>query len=304
MKNEFVFLRRIAVLLALFAFVFHTFSYAQNDHSPSSLLWKISGKGLKKPSYLYGTYHLVPSGYLPADGKVLQAFQESKGVIVEVELDSMVMQKAAMMAYMPDHKFSELVAQADYGLVAEEIKATSGYDLQMFEQVKPITLSLMLSANYSMEAAPWLKEYEGAPLDGFFVEEGRKLGKNILTLESVEEQMKLLYQTDSPEKQAQELVQMVREKEEMRRLSADVVNNWRSENIDQMAAVSASMMDSFGGQEALLTDRNARWMDILPKQFKKGSQFVAVGALHLTGDDGLINLLRAKGYTVEAVTGK
>ena len=116
--------------------------------------------------------------------------------------------------------------------------------------------------------------------------------------------MKLLYQTDSPEKQAKELVEMVRKKEEMQRLSADIINNWRSENIDQMAAVSAAMMDSFGGQEVMLTDRNARWMEVLPKQFKKGSQFVAVGALHLTGDDGLIHLLRAKGYTVEAVTGK
>ncbi len=304
MKNYFAFLRRTAVLVALFAFVFHTCSYAQVTHSPTSLLWKVSGKGLKKASYLYGTYHLVPSGYLPAEGKVLKAFHESQGVIVEVELDSSMMQKAAMMAYMPDHKFSELVAQADYGLVADEVKLTSGYDLQMFEQVKPITLSLMLSASYSMEAAPWLKELEGTPLDGYFVAEGRKLGKNILTLESIEEQMKLLYQTDSPEKQAKELVEMVRKKEEMQRLSADIINNWRSENIDQMAAVSTSMMDSFGGQEALLTDRNARWMEVLPKQFKKGSQFVAVGALHLTGDDGLIHLLRAKGYTVEAVAGK
>ena len=304
MKNYFAFLRRTAVLLALFALAFHTSSYAQDDFAPSSLLWKVTGKGLKKPSYLYGTYHLVPSGYLPADGKVMQAFESSTGVIVEVELDSTMLQKVAMMAYMPDHKFSGLVAQGDYGLVAEEVKSTSGYDLQMFEQVKPITLSLMLSASYSMEAAPWLKEVEGTPLDGFFVEEGRKSGKNILTLESVDEQMKLLYYTDSPEKQAKDLVQMVREKEAMRRLSADVVNHWRNENIDQMAAVSAAMMDTFGGQEALLTDRNARWMEVLPKQFKKGPQFVAVGALHLTGDDGLIHLLRAKGYTVEAVTGK
>ncbi len=304
MKNHFAFLRRAAVLVALFAFIFHSVSYAQSDNSPTSLLWKVSGKGLKKSSYLYGTYHLVPSGFLPAEGKVMQAFQSSSGVIVEVELDSSMMQKAAMMAYMPNHKLSELMAETDYGLLADELKTTSGYDVKMFEQVLPITLSLMLSMSYSMEAAPWLKELDGTPLDGYFVAEGRKSGKNILSLESVDEQMKLLYQTDSPEKQAKELAQMVREKEDMRRLSADVINNWRSENIDEMAAVSASMMDSFGGQEAMLTDRNARWMDVLPKQFKKGSQFVAVGALHLTGDDGLIHLLRAKGYTVEAVTGK
>jgi uncharacterized protein len=304
MKNNFALLRRAAVLLALFAFIFHNFSYAQQDNGSSSLLWKVSGKGLKKPSYLYGTYHLVPSGYLPAAGKVMQAFQASSGVIVEIEMDSTSMQKAAMMAYMPSHKLSALISDADYGLLAEELKAQSGYDLQMFEQVQPITLSLMLGMSYSQNAAPWLKEYAGEPLDAFFANEGRKLGKNILALESVEEQMQLLYQTDSPEKQATELVKMVREKDRMQRGSADVVNSWQRENLDAMAAVSATMIEEFGGQEAMLTNRNARWMEVLPKQFKKGSQFVAVGALHLTGDDGLIHLLRAKGYTVEAVTGK
>ena len=64
------------------------------------------------------------------------------------------------------------------------------------------------------------------------------------------------------------------------------------------------MMDSYGSTEVLLRDRNARWMDILPKAMKKGTQFIAVGALHLTGDDGMIHLLRDKGYTLTPVPGK
>lgn len=304
MKTQFAILRRVAVLCTLFLIISRAAAPAQTTASPTSLLWKVSGKGLKKPSYLYGTFHLVPSGYLPAQGKVMQAFQASTGVIVEVELDSTSMQKAAMVAMMPNHQLSTLIPETDYQLVAEELQAGSGYDLKMFEQVKPVTISLMLSMGYSLSAAPWLKEHDGAPLDAFFVEEGRKQGKNILALETVDEQMKLLYLTDSPEKQAKELVQIVREKEEVQRLSAAIAENWRNENIDQMAAVSLEMMDSFGGQDALLTDRNARWMEVLPKQFKKGTQFVAVGSLHLTGEDGLIQLLRAKGYTVEPVPGK
>lgn len=304
MKTRFALLRRIAALWTVLFLLYQGAAPAQVTTSPTSLLWKVSGKGLKHPSYLYGTYHLVPSGYLPSQGKVMQAFQGSSGVIVEVELDSTSMQKAAMVAMMPNHKLSALLPEADYALVAKELEAGSGYDLKMFEQVKPVTLSLMLSMGYSQSGAPWLKEYAGSPLDAFFVEEGRKLGKNILTLETVDEQMKLLYLTDSPEKQARELALMVREKAEVQRLSAAIAENWRTENIDQMAEISWKMMDTFGGQKALLTDRNAKWMEVLPKQFKKGSQFVAVGTLHLTGEDGLIHQLRARGYTVEPVTGK
>ena len=304
MKKIWTPLRRIAVLLTFIAFIFSSVLMAQAPAAPTSLLWKVSGKGLKQPSYLYGTYHLVPSGYLPADGKVLQAFQASKGVIVEIDADSTAMQQAGMQAFMPNNKLSELIAAQDYGLVSDELKATIGYDLKLFEQVKPITVSLMLSVTYGQEAAPWLKDYQGLPLDAYFVAEGKRTRKNILALESVEEQMQLLYQNETLEKQASDLVKIVREKDAMRQLSADIINNWKSENIDQMAAVSVAMMDEFGGQDDLLDNRNMRWMDILPKQFKKGSQFMAVGALHLVGDKGIINLLREKGYTVEPVIGK
>jgi uncharacterized protein len=304
MKQSILSLRQALALLVVLCLTWAQATKAQQPEGASSLLWKITGNGLKKPSYLYGTYHLVPSGYLPADGKVMAAFQSAKGVIVEIEMDSATMMRTSMMAIMPQNKLSQLLDSADYALVDQEFKANTGYGLQPFEQVKPIALTLMLTLAYNTQVAPWIATHKGAALDMYFQQEGKRLGKNILALETVEAQMKILYDSETVQEQAKDLLEIVRDRENMLKASEEVSEGWRTEDLDRMAAAANGMMDSYGSSEVLLGDRNARWMDILPKAMKKGTQFIAVGALHLTGDDGLIQLLRGNGYTLTPVPGK
>jgi hypothetical protein len=276
----------------------------QHSDPAQSLLWKVSGNGLKKPSYLYGTFHLVPGSYLPADGKVMAAFQAANGVIVEIKMDSSDMMKASTLAIMHDHQLSQLYAPADYTTLETEFTAATGYPLAPFAQVKPAALSLMLTLAYNQQVAPWLAAYKGAPLDMYFQQEGKRLDKNILALETVEEQMHLLYNAQPVEEQAQLLLTIVQEKDIVREASGAVAEAWRTEDLAAMQAASDRMMKHYGSEAALLDDRNARWMEVLPKAMKKGPQFIAVGALHLAGDKGLIQLLRDKGYSVVPVTGK
>ena len=304
MKHCILSLRQALALLVFLCLALTQVAMAQQPAAMSSLLWKITGNGLKKPSYLYGTYHLVPSGYLPADGKVMTAFQSAKGVIVEIEMDSAVMMRTSMMAIMPQNKLSQLLDSADYALVDQEFKASTGYGLQPFDQVKPIALTLMLTLAYNAEVAPWMATYKGAMLDMYFQEEGRRQGKNILALETVEAQMRMLYDSETVQEQAKDLLEIVRDRDNILKASQEVTEGWRTEDLDRMATAANGMMDSYGSTEVLLRDRNARWMDILPKAMKKGTQFIAVGALHLTGDDGMIHLLRDKGYTLTPVPGK
>jgi uncharacterized protein len=303
MKQSILSLRQALALLVFLCLALTQAAQAQQP-AASSLLWKITGNGLKYPSYLYGTYHLVPSGYLPADGKVMAAFQAAKGVIVEIEMDSAVMMRTSMMAIMPQNKLSQLLDSAGYALVDQEFKASTGYGLQPFDQVKPIALTLMLTLAYNAEVAPWMATYKGAMLDMYFQEEGRRQGKNILALETVEAQMWMLYDSETVQEQAKDLLEIVRDRDNILKASEEVTEGWRTEDLDRMAAAANGMMDSYGSTEVLLRARNARWMDILPKSMKKGTQFIAVGALHLTGDDGMIQLLRDKGYTLTPVPGK
>lgn len=304
MKQSFQSLRQALALLVLLCLNFNQVSPAQTTASQPSLLWKITGNGLKKPSYLYGTFHLVPSGYLPAEGEVMAAFLSAKGVIVEIEMDSAQLMRASMLAIMSDHRLSQLLAPQDYAVLDTAFQVATGYALKPFEQVKPVALSLMLSIAYNQQAAPWLKEYQGAPLDMYFQQEGRRLGKHILALETVEEQLRLLYGAETVEAQAQDLLAMVRDHARMRTTTAELVEGWRTQDLARMQAASDQMMDSFGSPKELLNDRNDKWMAVLPKALKKGPQFIAVGALHLAGEDGLVQQLRDLGYTVEPQPGR
>lgn len=296
-------LRQALALLTLLCLTV-AFAFGQDAPDAHSLLWKVSGNGLKKPSYLYGTFHLVPGSYLPADGKVLAAFQAAKGVIVEIEMDSSDMIKASTMAIMRDHQLSQLYSPADYTALETEFTAATGYPLAPFAQVKPAALSIMLTLSYNQQVVPWLAEYKGAPLDMYFQQEGKRLGKNILALETVDEQMQLLYNAQPVEEQAQQLLTIVQEKEVVMEASGIVADAWRAEDLGRMQEATDRMLSHYGSQTALLDDRNERWMQVLPKAMKKGPQFIAVGALHLAGDKGLIQSLREKGYTVVPVTGK
>lgn len=85
---------------------------------PNSLLWEISGNGLKQPSYMYGTYHLLNDSYLESVPAVKDRFKASQGVVVETELDSAAMVKMGSHMVMQYNKVSALLSAEDYALVS------------------------------------------------------------------------------------------------------------------------------------------------------------------------------------------
>jgi uncharacterized protein YbaP (TraB family) len=271
----------------------------------NSLLWEISGKGLSKPSYLYGTYHLLNDSYLAEKNpKALEVFKKADGVVVEVVLDTPAMMKAQMGMVMLDNKLSKLLDSAEYQLVKAELQQTTGMDITMFEQVKPMAIATMLSVTYTAISSPELANYTGQPLDKFFADEGARTGKKIQSFETIEEQVNILFNHFSLEDQAKQLVEMVSLKDKAFEIQRGITDNYFSQNIQAMHEESEKMvkeMPTWGSMDFITTDRNKRWMEKLPDILKSGNQFIAVSALHLPGPDGLIDLLRKQGYTVKAV---
>lgn len=84
-------------------------------------------------------------------------------------------------------------------------------------------------------------------------------------------------------------------------VTAELIEAYQKEDINAMAELNREWSEEYGEMTALLDDRNLKWMPTLKNIFNKGSAFVAVGALHLSGDEGLISLLREAGFTVTAV---
>lgn len=275
-------------------------SAAKNTTITKSLLWEVSGNGLKQPSYLYGTYHLLNDSYLNSVPVVKERFLQSKGVVVETEIDSAAMMQLGAKMVMSDNKISAMLSTEEFEMVGKEVKQSMGYDLAMLDQMKPITLLLMLSMS-EYQKMEVLKQYKGKPLDVYFAQQGRKDGKKISTLETMEEQFDLLYSHHPVEKQARQLVEYVKQKEKAVQTSEQLTKLYFEKDLAGMWAASEAYNKLTGEEDMayLIDDRNKNWMTKLPDLMKEQQTFVAVGALHLPGENGLIQLLQRAGYIVK-----
>jgi uncharacterized protein len=293
---------RLLVAIIFFSGALH----AQEKKSEKALLWKVSGNGLKESSYLFGTYHLLGSKFLAEVPETAQPFANAKGVVVELVVDSAKMASVMMSkAVMYDKKISTLLSAEDFKRVDSVLQSLSQYNLKMFDMFKPIQVSIMISLLQTQkENAELLKKYDGTALDIHFASEGKKLGKTVTPLETMEQQFDMLFNHFTVEEQAQQLVEAVKKSDLTSKFSVDMTNAYLKKDIDVlMKMIEEAPKEITGGSmDHMLKDRNENWVKVLPALMKSGSQFIAVGAGHLPGKDGLITLLQKQGYTVVPVT--
>jgi uncharacterized protein YbaP (TraB family) len=254
-----------------------------------SLLWEVSGNGLKQPSYLFGTYHILKDSYLDKTPTVQTAFNLAQGIVVETTVDSAAMLSMAMRAIMPDNSLKKLLSETDYQLVSDEFKKVTGYDLTMFNQMKPIMTATTLSLSYAEKEVDTLSKFSGQPLDLYFAIEAKKR-KKVLAF---------LFDHDPVEKQAADLVRMVKEKKSMQGQSKRLTDLYLAGDLDGMWKLSQEYEEKYGDLSYLVNERNQTWMGKLPTLMALRPTFVAVGALHLPGPSGLIKLLRNAGFQVK-----
>jgi uncharacterized protein YbaP (TraB family) len=268
--------------------------------SQNSLLWEIKHPQTGKTSHLFGTYHLLGSEYLEEAPKVQKAYAQAKRVVVETQIDSTKLLQFAMAGLM-QQSLKELVDSAEYHLLKTELEPVLGVDLAQMDNFKP----MMLSASYSMmlaqQSTPENFEFQGTPIDLYFATEGAKQGKEIVSLEDMLEQANLLFNSTTPQQQADELVAMLQEKEEAAESSKALVEAYQQQDLKKIEELGKAWGEEYGGMEALLDERNKNWMPKLKAELEKGDAFIAVGAMHLVGETGLVELLREAGYTVTPV---
>jgi uncharacterized protein len=146
-----------------------------------------------------------------------------------------------------------------------------------------------------------LEKYTGLPLDAWFAAKGRQTKKSIFTLETIEEQMNLLFNKDSDEEQVKQLKQFFKIKSEMTKLGDEMLQGWFEQDLNKLFTIYEQTLELSGEGDYLIKDRNMNWMKKLPGLMAKESQFIAVGALHLAGPYGLVSQLQELGYTVTPI---
>jgi len=267
-------------------------SFAQTSNT---LLWEISGNGLKSPSFIFGTYHLITSAYIDSFPLIRKTYEKTKVVVGEMLIDAATTNKVAAAVVMTDSSLTQLLNEADYKLVADYLKEISGMDLALFNKMKPVVISTFFYTSL-------LKDEHGKAMDIYFQDMAREEGKGLIGLETVEEQIAVLFDGSTLRQQARQLVQAVKEKDKNLEETMRTNRCYRQQDLECLTK-ELSGTSEFTPEEMdkLLYDRNRNWMLKLPPMMMENPLFVAVGAGHLPGEKGLLNLFREKGFTVRPV---
>ena len=261
----------------------------------NSLLWEISGKGLTSPSYLYGTMHMVCAEDTRMSEGLKNAIQKAKQVYFELDMDNMEeMMSVLKYARMTNGlKISDLVSADDYQKLEEYFKNNkSMLPFAMMSRFKPYFITAVIS-----EGIMGCKKK--VSVEQMIMSEARQYDKEVNGLETLEFQASI-FDSIPYEKQAQDLVMYVDSIDKFKSITMEMVDMYRRQDIHNMDSLmeksDPGMMQYMG---VLLYDRNKRWASQIPEQMFNMPTLFAVGAGHLGGEKGVINLLREQGFTVK-----
>lgn len=263
-----------------------------------ALLYEVTGPGLTRPSYLYGTFHLVCPTDLNITDATKKAIGDAQQVYLELDMDDPAMmgsmQKALMMT---DGKtMKDLLKPDDYTLLDNYLKQKMNVGLAQVGMLKPIGL---LSLMY-MTVLPC----QPASYDMTFAQMAAQDKKEVLGLESIDAQLSALDKIPM-EEQLKGLVDMAKQPDEAKKEFNDLLAAYKAHDVarmmDMMKTSKFAGGDFTQAEDKLLNERNANWIPVIEKAAKEKPTFFAFGAGHLGNDKGVVSLLRKKGYTVKAV---
>jgi uncharacterized protein YbaP (TraB family) len=269
----------------------------------SSLLWKVEGNGLTKPTWLFGTIHMLCKDDAVLSDNMKQVINDCEVVYMEMDLDNIFEMMGAMtkMKMTGDTTLRDLLSENDYKKVKSYFEEKSTLlPFSVLETYKPMMASSLLSEGDL--------PCEGAiSMEQVIMGAAKEKGKKIKGLETMAQQAGFL---DSiPYKyQAAELVKYIdsadtdKGENQLMNQLFDAYRNQDLKKLEELMLDGDAGMSSFA--DILLYRRNINWVMKLKTLMLDKSLLVAVGAGHLPGEKGVINLLRKAGYTVTPVENK
>jgi uncharacterized protein len=287
------------LILSLIAFT----SFAQNNKPENTLLWKVSGNGLEKPSYIFGTIHMLCKEDAFLSAKLVEAIKEADKVYLEVDMDNLFEMLGVMtkMKMKNDTTLADLLTPEQYEKTKEYFKANSSMlPFSVLETYKPLLASSLL-----MESSMVCDE--SVAMEQLIMEEAKKNKKSLEGLETMAYQMSI-FDSIPYKLQAQELYKSIADnnkESEGDKEFKEMMKAYKEQDLTKLGdMISKSDEGMMKYEDILLNNRNRNWVEKLKKIMPLKSAVVAVGAGHLPGEKGLITLLRKAGYTVTPVENK
>ena len=264
------------------------------------LLWKIEGGGAA-PSYLFGTIHLRDKRVTTLPGPVAAALEATRSLSIEVLLNAAAtVRTMGRMIITEGRTLDEILGRT---LFARVVDAAAPYGLSrdMVKHMKPWAMWLLLSL-----PPDEMKGGSGMPLDQGLQAEAMRRGKPVYGLETIDEQLDSVAGFTEREHIAL-LASTVDDRAEVEAMFEQMTRFYLARDIasiyDLMMSpswnIERDVVDSM--MERLINARNLRMTERMIARLDEGAAFVAVGAMHLPGERGMLHLLERRGYTVSRV---
>lgn len=285
-----------AVWLVVFLFFLLAAMAPAGTDRNYGLLWEVS-KADADPVYLFGTIHTEDPAVLQLAQPVQQAFESSQIVVLELLLDmEAMMYSSTAMLMMDGRLLSAVIGEPLFRQVSTAIRSR-GIPEPVLERMKPWAAAVTLSMPV---------QETGQVLDAVLYQDALQQNKAVYGLETVQEQLHV-FESLSEEDQVALLKDAVENFPEIDAMHAELLAAYKRRDLGGLMALNETSMKT-GDQrlaeqfrQNLIVDRNHRMATRMREYLQQGGAFVAVGALHLPGEEGLLKLLEQQGYTVRRV---
>ncbi len=282
-------MKAIVILILAFCWVFGANS--------QSLLFEVGGTGMQHPVYVFGTAHAIPSSKFFIEDIVIEKLEKSKKLIFEIDVsDPNLMLEMVPLMTMQGKTINDLLTPEEFEVVnrfyIDSLKIPFGF----MANIKPLLVSSMM--------IPHLIGEEMASYEDFLKNKAKSLEIPIGGLETVEQQMGYIDRV-SVEDQARMLYEQVNEVGQTRTMMKQMFEKYHKNDAQllyEFVSAHTASIREFG--DYLLAERNQNWVPLIIRLGAEQPTFVAVGAGHLGGKKGVINLLRQAGFTVKPLKQK
>lgn len=278
-----LFLTAVALIMSIALFA------QEND----TFLWKVSGNGLKKDSYVFGTIHMACAPDFKIEDKVKNAIKTTDRIALELNAANPETMKAMQAKMGPVPNFFEGLAPEKKQLI-DSVLTSKNLSSAILDQFGPaVIVSLLSMQSFECQSPQDMKSME---MELLKLEGGE--GKPVDELETADFQIDLINGLFKAEDLYTYLKDLDSMKGETKKLVAAYFNN-KPADMEELFAKTSSMSPE--KEELMLNKRNQEWIKKMPAMMENNSTFFAVGAGHLLGKNGVIQLLKDKGYKLTPI---
>jgi hypothetical protein len=286
------------IIVALLTFVIWSATSWPLPAQEKSLLWQVSRDD--KSIFLLGSIHYLRKENYPLNQTILNALDASKSLVLEIDLNRTSVESAQQATlekavYRDGTNLAQNISPETYELASRRA-VELGLDMRILNPMKPWFAALTMVAINLQRIG--LDPKFG--VDRHLAERAKSSGKPTSGLETLESQLSIFDQLSKQEQESM-LRETVGELERLNRDINEIVQSWLKGDDNRLMTLLLTGMQEYPDlYEKVLVDRNRRWVGNIEKLVQQGSgAMVVVGAAHLLGKDSVVEMLKAKGYSVE-----